>query len=129
MFSQRRRGGPGEEKHASLQEVWKAFKEAFLALLLPVFLLGAIISGITTATEAGVIGVIYALFLGGVVYKEYRLSQLYDILLNSAINTAIPCFVVATTSVSAWIIAIEKFPDALVGFLSIPSIPARLSSC
>ena len=89
MFSQKK-GWPQREKHASLQEVWKAFKEAFLALLLPVFLLWAIISGITTATEAGVIGVIYALFLGGVVYKEYRLSQLYDILLNSAINTAIP---------------------------------------
>jgi TRAP-type transport system large permease protein len=113
----KKKGWPQREKHASLKEVWKAFKEAFLALLLPVFLLGAIISGITTATEAGVIGVIYALFLGGVVYKEYRLSQLYDILLNSAINTAIPCFVVATTSVSAWVIAIERFPDALVRFL------------
>jgi tripartite ATP-independent transporter DctM subunit len=108
---------PQREKHASLKEVWIAFKEAFLALLLPVFLLGAIITGITTATEAGVLGVLYALFLGGVVYKEYRLSQLYDILLNSAIFTAVPCFVVATTSVSAWVIAIEKFPEALVGFI------------
>ena len=108
---------PQRERHASLKQVWIAFKEAFLALLLPVFILGAILSGICTATEAGVIGVLYALFLGGVVYKEYRLSQLYGILLNAAISTAIPCFVVATTSVTAWVIAIEKFPEALVAFL------------
>lgn len=112
----RRKGWPQRERRARLPELWTAFKQAFLPLLLPVFLLGAIVTGITTATEAGVIGVVYALFLGGVVYREYRLRDLYDMLVNSAVNTAIPCFVVATTSVAAWIIAIEQLPDALVSF-------------
>jgi C4-dicarboxylate transporter DctM subunit len=112
----RRRGWPQRAQRAKLPELWTAFREAFLSLLLPVFLLGAIVTGITTATEAGVVGVLYALFLGVVVYREYDVKGLYDILVNAAVNTAVPCFVVATTSVAAWIIAIQQFPDLLVGF-------------
>lgn len=114
----RRKGWPQRPQRAPLPDLWKAFREAFFALLLPVFLLGAIVTGITTATEAGVIGVLYALFLGGIVYREYRWRDLYGILVNAAVNTAIPCFVVATTSVAAWIIAIQQFPDALVAYFA-----------
>lgn len=110
----KRKGWPQRARRAPMPELWTAFREAFLSLLLPVFLLGAIISGITTATEAGVIGVLYALFLGGVVYREYDAKGLYRILVDSAVNTAVPCFVVATTSVAAWIVAIQQLPDALV---------------
>jgi C4-dicarboxylate transporter DctM subunit len=114
----KRKGWPQRPRRAPLPELWKSFKEAFLSLMLPVFLLGAIITGVTTATEAGVIGVLYALILGGIVYREYNLRGLYDIVVNAAVNTAIPCFVVATTSVAAWIIAVEQFPDALVNLFA-----------
>jgi C4-dicarboxylate transporter DctM subunit len=114
----RKKGWPQRAERAQLPELWTAFREAALSLLLPVFLLGAIVTGITTATEAGVVGVLYALLLGGVVYREYNLRGLYDILVNAAVNTAIPCFVVATTSVAAWIIAAQQFPDLLVQFFA-----------
>lgn len=114
----KRKGWPQSERRASVNELWESFKGAILSLLLPVFLLGAIVSGLTTATEAGVIGVLYALFLAGVVYREYSFKQLFDILVSSSINTAIPLFVVATTSVAAWIIAIEQFPAQLVAFFN-----------
>jgi C4-dicarboxylate transporter DctM subunit len=110
----KRKGWPQRARRASAGELGRAAKDASLSLLLPVFLLGAIITGITTPTEAGVIGVLYALFLGGVVYRDYRLRDLYGIVVNAGINTAIACFVVATTSVAAWMIAIEQVPDALV---------------
>lgn len=85
--------------------------------MLPVFLLGSISTGIVTATEAGIIGIIYVLILG-VVYKEFKFSQLFEICTQAAINTAIPCFLVATTSLSAWIIAIERVPDQLQQFVA-----------
>lgn len=112
----RRKGWPQADRRAPASELWAAFKDAILALLLPVFLLGAIVTGMTTATEAGVIGVLYALFLSGVVYREFSFRQLGRILVDSAINTAIPLFVVSTTSVVAWVVAIEQFPATLVGF-------------
>jgi C4-dicarboxylate transporter DctM subunit len=114
----KRKGWPQRPQRAPLPELWAAFREAFLSLLLPVFLLGSIISGVTTATEAGVIGVLYALILSGFVYREYRLRDLYDIVVNAAVNTAIPCFVVATTSVAAWIIAMQQFPQTLVNLFA-----------
>lgn len=114
----KRKGWPQSEKRAPVGELWAAFKDAILSLLLPVFLLGAIVTGLTTATEAGVIGVLYALFLAGVVYREYSWRQLFNITIESAINTAVPLFVVATTSVVAWVVAIEQFPAALVQFFN-----------
>ena len=112
-----RKGWPQRAERARLPEIRTAFAEAALPLLLPVFLLGAIVSGITTATEAGVIGVVYALILGGLVYRDFGLRDLGGILVNAAINTAIPCFVLATTSVAAWMIAVEQLPQSLVAFM------------
>ena len=114
----KRKGWPQSERRASVGELWDAFKGAILSLLLPVFLLGAIVTGLTTATEAGVIGVVYALFLAGVVYREYSFRQLFWITVESAVNTAVPLFVVATTSVVAWVVAIEQFPAELVSFFT-----------
>ncbi len=94
----------------------RKIREAILSLLLPVFLLGAIVTGLTTATEAGVIGVVYAFILGGFVYKDYPLRDFFRIFVDSAINTAIPVFVLSATSVAAWIVAVEQFPQELVGF-------------
>ena len=117
LMSQRK-GWPQSERRAPAPEVWASFKAAFPSLLLPVFLLGSIVGGFVTATEAGVIGVAYALFLGGFVYRDYSLKELLGILIDTAINTAIPLLVLATTSVAAWIIAIERFPAAIVGFFN-----------
>lgn len=114
----KKKGWPQTAKRAPVGELWSAFKDAFLSLLLPVFLLGAIVTGLTTATEAGVIGVLYALFLAGIVYREYTFRQLFWITVESAVNTAVPLFVVATTSVVAWVVAIEQFPMALVAFFN-----------
>jgi C4-dicarboxylate transporter DctM subunit len=112
----KKKGWPQRDRWSTAPELWGAFKQAILPLLLPVFLLGAIVSGLTTATEAGVIGVVYALFLGGFVYREYTFKELFRILVETAINSAIPLFTVAATAVAAWIIAVEEFPAMLVAF-------------
>jgi TRAP-type transport system large permease protein len=112
----KRKNWPRNDRRTTGGELWQSFKGAFLSLLLPVFLLGAIVSGLTTATEAGVIGVVYALVLGGLVYRDQSLGEMWRTLVNSAINTAVPLFILATTSVTAWIVAIERFPTLLVGF-------------
>lgn len=112
----RKKGWPQRERRAPNSELWLTFRQAILPLLLPVFLLGSIVSGLTTATEAGVIGVVYAFVLGSLVYRDHSPREMFAIAVESAINTAIPVFVLATTSVAAWIIAIEQFPATLVGF-------------
>lgn len=106
------------QKRASFSELWLSFKQSFLSLLLPLFLLASISFGITTATEAGVIGVVYILFLCGLIYKELSFKELFQMLIESAINTAIPLFLVSTASVTAWLISIERVPNMLVNSLT-----------
>ena len=66
MFG-RRWNLPKSGNGPSLREVWVSFRQSFLALLLPVFILGAILGGWTTPTEAASIAVLYALVVGGLI--------------------------------------------------------------
>lgn len=65
---------PTPRQRVNASELFKAFKESFLALLAPVFILGSILTGIVTPTEAGVIAVMYSIVLG-IIYKELTLDN------------------------------------------------------
>jgi tripartite ATP-independent transporter DctM subunit len=73
-------------------------------------ILGGITSGLTTATEAGAIAALYALFLTIVVYREIGLRDLPRILWETCLTTSVVLFLVATTSVFSFILAYEKVP-------------------
>lgn len=79
-------------------------------LLTLVIILGGITAGITTATEAGAIAALYALFLTIVVYREIHLRDLPAILWETCLTTAVVLFLIATTSVFSFILAYEKVP-------------------
>mgnify|MGYP000566076929 FL=1 len=86
---------------------------AIPSLLLIVIVIGGIVGGIFTATEAGVIAVVYALFLSVVVYKEVAFKELPDILIKSAGITAIVMLLIATSSAMSWILSYENIPQAI----------------
>ena len=69
----------------SAREAWAAFREALLTLLMPVIVVGGILGGIFTATEAAAIAVFYSLALGGLVYRELRWSALPEILVQTGL--------------------------------------------
>ena len=95
------------------REILSKIVAAVPSLLLIFIVIGGIVGGIFTATEAGVMAVIYALFLSVVVYKEVKLSQLPDILLKAAGITAIVMFLIATSSAMSWILSYENIPQAI----------------
>ena len=72
---------------ASWGERWKAFKEAFWGLLMPVIILGGIYGGIFTPTEAAAVSVVYALLVGLLIYREVKWKQLVKILVDSGKTT------------------------------------------
>lgn len=119
----RHRGYPAERR-ASLGEVWRTFREAALALMMPVIILGGIFSGIFTATEAGVVAVVYAIAVGRFVYRTIMLRDLGDLLVNAATTTAIALFVIALASAFAWLLAWGGFGDiVLKALLSLSDNP------
>ncbi|MCG8513247.1 MAG: TRAP transporter large permease [Halanaerobiales bacterium] len=91
-------------------ELWASFKSAFLALLTPIIIIGGILSGIVTPTEAAVVATVYALFLGTVVYRQLKIKDIFRILIESMETTATVTFIIAAAASFAWLIAIEGIP-------------------
>jgi C4-dicarboxylate transporter DctM subunit len=96
---------------ASWGEVWDAFREASLALMLPVVILGAIITGVCTATEAGAVAAVASFILGVFVYKEIKLSEIMNVVLRSMSSTAVVMLMCATSTILGWLMAKERFGD------------------
>jgi len=71
-FMAKRENVPREEGKFELKAMWAAFKESVWALVMPVIIIGSIVSGFVSPTEAGVIASLYGLFVGGIVYKELK---------------------------------------------------------
>ena len=94
---------PANVKKASAKERWEAFKDAFWGFLMPVIILGGIYGGIFTPTEAAAVSVVYGLFVGMVIYKEVKLKDLWDILVESAKTTGGIMLIVACASLFSFV--------------------------
>ena len=93
---------PSREK-ASTKERWDTFKDAFWGFLMPVIILGGIYGGIFTPTEAAAVSVVYGLFVGMVIYREVKLKDLFDILVDSAKTTGGIMLIVASASLFSFV--------------------------
>jgi tripartite ATP-independent transporter DctM subunit len=105
------------EPAASVGEVWRNFRSAFWALLTPILIVGGILAGIFTATEAGAVAAIYAFVISAFVYRELPLSGLKEIFVKSAVITASVLLVISFAAIFSYIMAIEQVPAAMRGFL------------
>ena len=88
----------------------RATGRAGWALFMPVIVLGGIRFGVFTPTEAAVVAAVYALFVGMVIYRELKISDLYPVFLTAAKTTAVVMFLVAAALVSAWLITSANIP-------------------
>jgi C4-dicarboxylate transporter DctM subunit len=106
------------EQRTTLPAFWRATKEAALALGMPVVILGAILSGFATPTEASVVAVVYAFLLGVFVYREIRYSELLDIFSSVAITSASVMVTVAAAQLFGWITTAEGLGKILGAMLT-----------
>ncbi|AWL13033.1 uncharacterized protein HMF8227_02581 [Saliniradius amylolyticus] len=108
------------------KEVIRRTGAAMPALFMVVLVMGGIISGLFTATEAGAIAVVYSLALAMGVYRQIRWSELSAVLLKTAEVTAIVMMLIAVSSAMSWILAYENIPQlitqALLGISDNPII-------
>ena len=106
---------PREEK-TNWPKIWAAFRRGYLAIFAPVVILGGIVIGAFTPTEAGAIAVAYSIFLG-LVYREFHLRELPKILAESVNATALLMFVISTASLFGWILVNERISDLMIEML------------
>jgi C4-dicarboxylate transporter DctM subunit len=110
-----------KERRATFKELLIAFKRAFLSLFMGVIILGGIIFGVFTATEAAAVAVIYGFILSVIFYREIKLSQIPGILWKSAMISGVVMLVVGFSYAFGWVIAKEQIPMKLANFmLTIP---------
>lgn len=107
-----------DNNRVSFKMVLKTFKDAVWALIMPVLIIGGILTGITTATEAGMIAVLYGLFVGFFVYKELKLKDLPKLLIEAGTISASILFIAGFASIFGWILARNHFPIVTINFLT-----------
>lgn len=100
-----------------LKEAWVSFKGAFLAIITPIIIIGGILFGIFTPTEAAVVATIYAFVLGFIVYREMTLKVLLKSLIDATVTTSTIIFILAAAAAFSWVIAMEGVPQAVTRFI------------
>lgn len=125
----KKRGYPAPPR-SELPPILASFREAAIALFMPIIILGGIFSGVFTATEAGVVAVAYAAFVGTFVYKTLTFKLVAELLVNAAVTTAAAMFLIAMATSFAWLLAWAGFGAAVLevlgGISSNPTIALLL---
>ena len=109
------------QKRTSFKEIIISFLKASSALVMPLIIVGGIVSGIFTATEAGCIAVVYGLFFGFIVYKTMNFGKLWKSVLKSAVLTGNILFLIATARIFGHLLAREQVHETIYNFLMVIS--------
>lgn len=111
------RNGLPRETASSLKEIGKTFFDALPSMFLLILVMGGIIGGIFTATEASAIAVVYTLILSMIIYKEVKIVDLHNVLLDTVKTTSIVLILVSTSIAMSWVMSFENIPQDLSSFL------------
>ncbi|WBU55207.1 TRAP transporter large permease [Paracoccus sp. SCSIO 75233] len=104
---------PVAERGATLKEIWQTFLSSLTALAMPVIILGGILGGIVTPTEAASIAVAYAAFIGIFVYRTLKLKNFYQMLVRTARITGVIFVIIAFAGILGWYLSFERIPQAI----------------
>jgi tripartite ATP-independent transporter DctM subunit len=97
----------------SLSNLWVQFRHAFWALMMPVLILYGFRMGVFTATEIAGVAALYALVVGMFLYRSLKWSQIPEILLKTAMETAVILLIVAAAAPFSWILGVEQAPQLI----------------
>lgn len=112
--------GYGGEKKATFRERCIAIKRSLIPMMAPLIILGGILSGIFTVTEAAVVAVVYSLFVAIVVYKEISFKELPDVTFKAVKISVSIMIIVGMASLFGWVLTAERIPLILTKlFISI----------
>ena len=109
---------------SSLKQILIATREAILPLLMPIIILGGILSGIFTPTEAAAVAVGYAFIIGFFVLRTLKLKDIPDLLYQTGKTTGVVFLIIGSASILGWILTMERVPEAVAaGFLRVSNNP------
>ena len=101
-----------------IKEVGKSFMSAIWALLTPLIIIGGILGGICTATEAGAIAAVYSLIVGMFVYRTIRLKDIPEIIWRATLTTGVILVIVTTASLFGWCLTFARVPQTVAAAMT-----------
>ena len=124
-FLARRRNYPRDPR-VSLAQLRRSFAQSAFALMMPLLIVGGIIGGVTTPTEAAVVAVAYAVVIGAVVYRSLTLLSFFTVLRETFETTAVVMIMVASSALFGWVLVREGVARSLsTSLLSIADSPVE----
>ena len=112
----RRQDMPRQER-VPFKEVARTFREALWGLMLIVIILGGIYAGVFTPTEAAAVSAVYAFFIAVFVYKDIKLTDVPDVLVDASRVTVMLMFIIANAFMFAFLLTTEQIPQLASSFL------------
>jgi len=120
----KKRNYPRRQEPLSLNELMVGTRDATLALIMPLIILGGIFLGVFTPTEAAAVAVAYALVVGIALYRKMEIKVIPRILFNAAYNSGMLFFVIACASILGWAFAMMQVPQQVLNlFMGLKSYP------
>ncbi|APQ12749.1 C4-dicarboxylate ABC transporter permease [Pseudomonas oryzihabitans] len=108
---------PKVDERLPLRELLRDLGYALPALLMPLLVLGTIVSGFATATEAAAVSVLYALVAGALVYRELRWRDLLPAIHEAVVTTGSVMIIMAVAMPFGWILTVEQVPHTVAGWI------------
>ena len=107
---------PRDPNPLTIKRFCREFWKALPALMAPTIIMGGIMFGIFTSTEAAAVAVLYALLLG-ICHRTLRLKDLIEVLGSSVLTTAVLLLIIGTANAFAWLLAAEQIPNQLAALI------------
>lgn len=108
-----KRGYQMQAEKASRAEVFKAMKDGIFALFMPVIILGGILSGIVTPTEAAGVAVGYALFVGLFIFRTLTPRNIWEALKNTVAISGVSLLLVSVGGILSWVLTVAQIPQTI----------------
>lgn len=101
----------------SLRNLWSSFRQAIVALGMPIIILGGVLTGICTPTEAAAIAVVYSFIVGFFVFRSFNMRSIYSILEDTIILSASIFVIIGFSNILAYLVAAEQMPQQICDWL------------
>ena len=117
-FISKKRGYVGSSYRCSFREMLVGLKDAILALIMPIIIIGGIVTGMFTPTESAATAVAYAFVVGGLIYRELTWKSIWGALVDAAIMNGIILTVLMTASLFIWFMTVKMIPQEVTAMLT-----------
>lgn len=117
---------PVEEMRLTYREMLRRTRRGAPALFMPVFVVGAVVIGLATATEAAGLGALYAFVIGFFLYRGLSLRVIPSLLKDAILTSANVMVIIAFSTLYIWILALERIPEAVAAFIAGLDLPLFL---